>query len=108
MRVAMPVGALGNIIKAHRVSAKMTLAELAEMVDISTNHMQRIESEKSLPSLPVLYELAHILNFSLDEAFFNAGRKESATRKALQRRITQCDERGLKILLATANAIIDK
>lgn len=108
MYVAMPVGMLGNTIKAHRVSAKLTLAELAEKASISTNHMQRIESAKSLPSVPLLYELARILTFSLDEAFFGSGPKEGSTLKALQRRMMECDEHGLRILLSTANAILDK
>lgn len=107
--MTMKAGALGNAIRAHRSSARMTLAELAEKLDISVNHMQRIESGKSLPSVPVLYELARVLNFSVDDAFFgNAGNKESAARRALQRRVAMCGEREIRVLLAAANALLEK
>ena len=104
--VTIPAGALGNTVKTHRVAARLTLAQLAEKLDISPNHLQRIESEKSLPSVPLLYKLAYILNFSIDEAFFNAGEKENASREALQRRVMACGEHELQVLLATANALL--
>ena len=52
-------------IKMHRKKAGYTQEELAELVDLSTQHISRIESGCYIPSLKSFFMIASVLNMDL-------------------------------------------
>jgi len=52
------------LFKKYRIKLGLTQEELAEIVEITWRQMQRIENEKSLPSLQTLKKLVLILKIS--------------------------------------------
>jgi len=58
------------IFKTYRLKAGLTQEELAEKAEITWRQMQRIEKEKSTPSMQTLKKLVIILNIS-DEDLAN-------------------------------------
>ena len=57
---------LGKTIKQARMDKHLTQEKLAEMTEITPIHLKLIESGKRKPSVSVLFELAKILDFSVD------------------------------------------
>nr|QGT49781.1 hypothetical protein Melaina855_1680 [uncultured Candidatus Melainabacteria bacterium] len=57
-------------IKYYRKSKNLTQAELAEMVDLSVQHISRIESGCYIPSLKSFFMLIHVLGIDLREFGF--------------------------------------
>lgn len=53
---------IGHYIKISRKKNNLTQARLAEMVNLSTKHIQNIESNKYLLSLDKLVEICKVLN----------------------------------------------
>lgn len=57
--------ALGFNIKVERLRKKMTQMELAELVSMSNDSIQKIENGKQTPSALVLFDIAKALNVDL-------------------------------------------
>lgn len=53
-------------LKVARVKKSLTQEQLAEKADISTKHLTKIENKKVTPSSFMLYNLAKVLNVSVD------------------------------------------
>ena len=62
--------ALREAIRNERKNKRITQEELAEMLEVSPTHVKHIESGHRKPSIEILFELAKILNISLDEVVF--------------------------------------
>jgi len=60
------VGRIGLIIRKERKKRNLTLKELAEKVGISTMTLQRIETDKTSPSVSVLSHIASHLRQSIN------------------------------------------
>ena len=58
--------AMGNRIRLRRKELKMKQSELAEFLDISTNHMSSIETGKQKPSMDIFIKLCEILRVTPD------------------------------------------
>ena len=56
---------LAEQIKLHRKKANLTQEELAERVDLSTQHISRIETGCYIPSLKSFFLIAQELNIDL-------------------------------------------
>lgn len=100
--------AVGAAVKARRKELRKTQAQLAEELAIEPRTLQRIEAGKGMPSVPALYRIAHTMNLSIDEMFFGPSGATSETHARLERRIAECDEQQKKVLLATANALLER
>lgn len=83
-------------IKEHRKKLGMTQEELAEKVDLSAQHISRIESACYVPSLKSFFMIASVLNMDLRLFGFNV----NITKNPLK------DELIRKILLATDAELI--
>lgn len=59
--------AIGRRIRALRKAKNLSQEQLAEKVWISTTHMSHIETGSTKLSLPVLVDLANVLEVSADE-----------------------------------------
>lgn len=62
---------LAKQIKYHRKQKNLTQAQLAEMVDLSVQHISRIESGCYIPSLKSFFLIVSVLNIDLREFGFN-------------------------------------
>ncbi|TZF85720.1 helix-turn-helix transcriptional regulator (plasmid) [Pedobacter sp. BS3] len=56
---------LGRIIKTRRKELRITQPHLAELAQISTNTLYKLERGQSNPSLEVLSRLANVLGMEL-------------------------------------------
>lgn len=57
---------MGNRIRLRRKELKMKQSELAELIDISTNHMSSIETGKQKPSMDIFIKLCEVLRVTPD------------------------------------------
>ena len=62
---------LAQKIKYYRKKNKITQAQLAEMVDLSVQHVSRIESGCYIPSLKTFFMLVTVLKIDLREFGFD-------------------------------------
>lgn len=62
--------ALGNAIRTARMEKGYTQERLAELLDITPGHLKHLESGKRNPSVPMLFQLMELLDFSVDALVF--------------------------------------
>ena len=70
-------------IKYYRKKANLTQAELAEKVDLSVQHISRIESGCYIPSLKSFFMIITILKIDLKEFGFNVERTNNQNKDKL-------------------------
>jgi len=61
----MLVNSLGETIKNRRKELGITQPHLAELANISTNTLYKLERGQGNPSLDILYKLAEVLGLEL-------------------------------------------
>lgn len=99
--------ALGDIIKSARQQNGITIETLADKVSITERYLYRIENEGKKPSYDVLYKLIRELSISPDSIFYPEKPAKDSEIENLLRILSECDERSLKVIKATARALID-
>ena len=98
---------LGDIIKNAREKAGITIEALANKVDITERYLYRIENENKKPSYDVLYKLIRELSISPDLIFYPEKPSKASEVENLLRQLSDCDDRSLQVIKATAKALID-
>lgn len=99
----------GACVRASRMAQGLSQEKLAERVGITPTHIKHIESGHRKPSFEVLYNIAVILNLSVDKIFFPS--KEKSDYPLLfnaQELLEKCDEKQLRILIATMKAMLSQ
>ena len=61
---------LGEAIRAARIRRGLTQEALAELLDITPIHLKNMESARRNPSVPLLFQMMALLDFSVDELVF--------------------------------------
>ena len=97
---------LGNVIKAARQSANITVEALAERVGVTERYLYRIENEGKRPSYDVLYKLIRVLAISPDDIFYPEKTSYNSEIESLIKLLYNCDSRYLEVIKATANELI--
>ena len=98
--------ALREAIRNERKNKRITQEELAEMLEVSPTHVKHIESGHRKPSIEILFELAKILNISLDEVVFPKNKTpHDATRGKIERLLDISDEASLRFILSVLAAL---
>ena len=64
---------LGAAIQQARAKKGYTQEQLAEMLNISLIHLANIERGRRNPSVPLLFQMMELLDFSVDALVFPAG-----------------------------------
>ena len=64
---------LGNVIRERRMAKGYTQEQLAERLDITPGHLKHMESGKRNPSVPLLFQMMELLDFSVDALVFPTG-----------------------------------
>ena len=109
MNCEQEVTALREAIRNERKNKRITQEELAEMLEVSPTHVKHIESGHRKPSIEILFELAKILNISLDEVVFPKNRTPNdATRGKIERLLDVSDESSLQFILSVLEALREK
>lgn len=96
----------GIIIKNARMDKKLTQAELAEILDLSLSYLKDLERFKNTPSLEVFAKTIQYFNLSADTVIYPDKNLNNGTYQKIQRRLLQCDEKQLKIILALTDAVL--
>lgn len=98
--------ALQRAIRQERKSKRITYEELAEMLDISPTHIKHIESGHRKPSIEILFEIARVLNLSLDGVVFPKDTTQSdLTSGKIDRLLDSLDEDSLQFVLTVLEAL---
>lgn len=61
---------LGDTIRDARMKKGYTQERFAEMLDISHVHLANIEGSRRKPSVPLLFQMMELLDFSVDALVF--------------------------------------
>lgn len=67
---------LGNAIRAARMKRGYTQDQLSEALDITPGHLQQMEGGRRNPSVPLLFQMMELLDFSVDALVFPERREE--------------------------------
>lgn len=97
----------GQTIKAARQAAGVTQEALAEKVDITSRFLMGIENEGRNPSFLVLYGISQFLNIPPENYFNSEDAITENEKEQLIRLLSQCDERDIRVLTATAKELIE-
>ena len=83
---------IGKIVKSYRKKLGITQAELAEMVDLSDQHISRIESGCYLPSLTTFFEIVNVLKIDLCEFGFGVEATQNHLKNELLNKISSATD----------------
>lgn len=72
-KVSTTVGALGEYLKEQRVSAQLSLRQLADQAGVSNPYLSQIERGLRKPSAEVLQQIARALRISAEQLYVRAG-----------------------------------
>lgn len=95
-------------LKNARKKLHLTQETCAELLEHSLSFQKDLERGRCSPSIENFYHICRTLNISADDCIFPGSRKTDSTYHELLRLLSQCDENGLKILTATAAAIVNE
>lgn len=69
---------LGNAIRSARMKRGYTQEQLSELLDITIGHLQQMEGGRRNPSVPLLFQMMELLDFSVDALVFPERREGDA------------------------------
>ncbi|HEX4472360.1 MAG TPA: helix-turn-helix transcriptional regulator [Nocardioides sp.] len=72
-KVGKTVETLGDYLREQRVSAQLSLRQLAEQAGVSNPYLSQIERGLRRPSADVLQQLAKALRISAEQLYLRAG-----------------------------------
>src|SRR3954449_8482863 len=72
-KVTQTARALGDYLKEQRVSAQLSLRQLAEQAGVSNPYLSQIERGLRRPSAEVLQQIAKALRISAEQLYLRAG-----------------------------------
>lgn len=96
---------LGLAIKRAREERRWTQAYVAELVGRTDRTIMSIENKGQHPSLNTFYQLVTMFDISVDQYFYPSKNKESDYRKRITAMLSLLDEKDLKIVEATVQAL---
>jgi len=102
-----PQGSFGNAIKKARLEKKLTQEKLAELIDITPNHVKQLESGRRNPSMKVLNKLVYALNISLDSLYSNSNDETQELKNKINLYLDRCNVHELMIAYATIEALLN-
>lgn len=90
---------LGEAIRTARMKKGLTQEALAELLDITPIHLKNMESSRRKPSVPLLFEMMEVLDFSVDALVFPGRGTEQVIHTAgLSREEIEAVERLVRII----------
>ena len=109
MKCEQELATLRESIRNMRKNKRITQEELAKLLGVTPTHVKHIESGHRKPSIEVLFNLAEILNFSLDSVVFPKNETQSQNmREMVDRILDGMDEASLQFILRVLEAMREK
>lgn len=96
---------IGRAIKRAREASGMTQEQLAYIVDRSPRTIMYNENDGQHPSLNTFYQLVTMFDISVDQYFYPSRNADSECRKRIDAMLGSLNERELKIVEATIQAM---
>ena len=96
---------IGRAIKRAREASGLTQEQLAYIVDRSPRTIMYNENDGQHPSLNTFYQLVTMFDISVDQYFYPSQNKGSECRKRIDAMLGSLDEKELKIVEATIQAM---
>lgn len=62
---------LGNTIRTARMKKGYTQEQLSEILGITPSHLKQMEGGRRNPSVPLLFQMMKLLDFSVDALIFD-------------------------------------
>ena len=97
--------AIGKAIKEKRKARGMTQEELAYIVDRAPRTIMYNENDGQHPSLNTFYQMVTMFDISVDQYFYPSQNRGSECRKRIDAMLNSLDEKELKIVEATIQAM---
>mgnify|MGYP005767473441 FL=1 len=97
--------AIGKEIKKRRKARGMTQEELAYIVDRDPRTIMYNENAGQHPSLNTFYQMVTMFDISVDQYFYPSQNRGSECRKRIDAMLNSLDEKELKIVEATIQAM---
>lgn len=98
-------GMIGNIIRNARTEKGMTQAQLAEIVNVSENHLKHVEGGYRNPSVDLLINIAQILNISVDNIIFPQKPENEALLVEMNASVSDFDSHEMRLVLGLISTI---
>ena len=96
---------IAQIIKKYRIQNKLTQEKLAELADITNQHMSRIECGCYVPSLTTFFMLVKVLKIDLREFEFDIIETENELKNELISKIISSDNVQLMLYESLINSV---
>ena len=96
---------IGLAIKRAREAAGMTQEQLAYIVDRAPRTIMYNENDGQHPSLNTFYQMVTMFDISVDQYFYPSKNRGSECRKRIDAMLNALDEKELKIVEATIQAM---
>ena len=86
-------------LKFLRNQRKLTLEKLSELVDMSPNHISKLEGARTNPSFPLISKLAYALNVEMKDLFdFDVEYEDAYVKKEFENLLKTSDTKYLRTL----------
>lgn len=99
---------LSAAIKTARHKKHLTQAACAELLDYSLSFQKDLERGRCSPSIESFYQICRTLNMSADSCIFPESQSDSPAYRELLQMLSLCNERQLRVLSATASALLSE
>ena len=96
---------LAEKIRSHRKKQRLTQSELAKLVNLTEQHISRIESGCYIPSLKSFFMLVDVLKIDLREFGFNNLLLKDSIKNSLIETIENANENELVLYKEVINSI---
>ena len=97
---------IGIRIKNHRLQMKLTQEKLAEMADVSVQHLSKIETGNTKLSLPCLMAIANALQTTVDRLLMdNITESKADLLKEVEAVFSGCSNDEIFLMLSQADSI---
>jgi len=106
--VDFPYKSIGGAIKKARKEKKLTQEKLAELIDVTSKHLQQLESGRRAPSVKVLQMLVFELDLSLNSIFSASDDELQELRDKTNICLNRLGVYELNVVYATAVALSKK
>ena len=97
---------IGQKIRKYRKEKGLSQEQLAEKVNISVTHMSHIETANTKLSLPVLVDIASVLQVQTDELLFD--NKPQGATALLMQIVSDCTPEQIEMIVELAKTVKNK
>lgn len=104
--MAIDYESIGKRIKSYRTTKGLSQEAFGEMIFVNNQHISRIESGKSKPSLDLLVAIANLLGVSADDLLVDSlDQSTSIAGSDIHKLLLDCTETESRILTGTLKAL---